>query len=297
MRMVPIVKTILLSVQSLKGTYGSIEIFEDRLNAMRHSKEKDIGVKNINKLKHCISINGVSYRYSKSDKDVLDNITFTIKTGEMTAIVGPSGSGKSTLIDLIPRLRHPTKGVIKIDNEDYEEYKLKSIRKLIAYAPQSPHVFNGTIKNHITQGKKNATNEEIQEAVRLSGSEEFIGQLPEGLETIIGEDAVRLSGGQRQRIDLARALVKKAPILILDEPTSNLDAESEEAFKSVLNQLHKETSTTIIIVSHRLASITHSDQIIVLNKGVVEDIAKHNKLLDKKGWYAKAWKAQMSTVE
>jgi len=296
MRIVPIVKTTLLSIQSLKSKYGSIKIFEDRLNSMSDSKEKDAGVRDINKLKHHISINKVGYCYPESDKRVLNDVTFTIKSGEMTAVVGPSGSGKSTLIDLIPRLRHPVKGVIKIDGKNYKEYKLKSIRRLIAYAPQTPHIFNGTIKNHILQGKKDATNREIQEAVRLSGSEKFINQLPGGLETIIGEEAIRLSGGQRQRIDLARALVRKAPILILDEPTSNLDAESEEAFKTVLNKIHKETDTTIIIVSHRLASITHADQIIVLNNGMVENTAKHGELLEKKGWYAKAWKVQMSTI-
>jgi len=298
MRIVPIVKTVLLSIQSLRSHYGSIEVFENRLKSINHSKEEDIGFNNINKLKSNILLDGVFYNYPKSHKSALSNIEFTIESGKMTAIVGPSGSGKSTLIDLIPRLRHPTKGSIKIDGIDYKNYTLKSIRKLIAYAPQTPHVFNGTIRNHITQGKKEATDNDVEEAITMSGCKSFINQLPEKLETIIGEDAVKLSGGQRQRMDLARALIKNSPILILDEPTSNLDAESEQEFKDVINKIHKETDTTIIIVSHRLASINYSDQIIVLNKGKVEDIAKHDDLLkNKDGWYAKAWQAQMSTIK
>jgi len=214
----------------------------------------------------------------------------------MTAIVGASGSGKSTLIDLLPRLRLPIGGVIKIDGESIEKYRLKSLRQLISYVPQSPQIFDGTVRNHILYGKSDATDEEVQEAVYLSGSKEFINQLPKGLKTNLGEDAVKLSGGQRQRLDLARALVGKAKILILDEPTSNLDAESEERFKQVLSKIRKDTNTTIIIVAHRLASIVDANQIVILNQGVVEAIGKHAELLKQQGWYAKAWKIQNAQI-
>jgi ABC-type multidrug transport system fused ATPase/permease subunit len=128
--------------------------------------------------------------------------------------------------------------------------------------------------------------------VRIAGAEEFINKLPQGIETVIGEDAIRLSGGQRQRLDLARALVRKASILVLDEPTSNLDAESEDLFRQALQRIRKEENITIIIVAHRLASIADADQIVVLNQGAVEDMGKHNNLLKREGWYAKAWKMQ-----
>ena len=150
--------------------------------------------------------------------------------------------------------------------------------------------------NKIVSSQIDDTLEEVQEAVRIAGAEEFINKLPQGIETVIGEDAIRLSGGQRQRLDLARALVRKASILILDEPTSNLDAESEDLFRQALQRIRSEMNITIIIVAHRLAGIANADQIVVLNQGTVEETGKHNELLKKKGWYTKAWKAQFSNM-
>jgi ABC-type multidrug transport system fused ATPase/permease subunit len=228
-----------------------------------------------------------------TEEHALKNISIKFKTGSINAIVGPSGSGKSTLIDLLPRLRLPSAGIIKIDGVNIAEYTLKSLRQLISYSPQSPQIFDGTIKNHILYGKSDATDKELQDAVQLAGAEEFINKLPKGLNTIIGDDAVKLSGGQRQRLDLARALIKKSKILILDEPNSNLDIESEKIFTKVLRKIQKETNTTIIIVAHRLQSIADADQIIVLNQGRIDATGAHNELLKQRGWYAKAWKMQI----
>ena len=163
---------------------------------------------------------------------------------------------------------------------------------MIAYVPQAPQIFDGTIRDHILDGKKDSTEEDIQKAVYLAGATDFINQLPEKFDTNLGEDAVRLSGGQRQRLDLARALVKNAPILILDEPTSNLDAEAEEIFRRSLIRIRKETSTMIVIVAHRLLSIYNADNIIVLNQGMVESSGSHLELLEKSKWYSNAWKIQ-----
>ena len=292
LRLMPVVKGIILQWQSVQRFLGSIEVIENRLKVMKAAKEVDSGSKLLNELKENIIFNKVSYRYLANDRDVLKNITIRFAAGTMTAVVGPSGSGKSTLIDLLPRLRLPTEGRIEIDGENVEKYKLKTLRQLISYVPQSPQIFDGTIKNHILYGKVDATDKELQEAAHLAGAKKFIDLLPLGFETLLGEDAIKLSGGQRQRLDLARALVSKAEILIFDEPTSNLDAESEELFKQVLTRIHKETNITIIIVVHRLASIINADQIVVLNQGTVEDIGEHAELLKKKGWYSKAWKMQ-----
>ena len=292
LRLLPVVKGILKQMQTVQKHMGSIEAIEDRLKGMTESIEKDGGVKDLIELKQSIVIDNVSFFYPLSKEDVLKKITIEFKANQMIAIVGPSGGGKSTLIDLLPRLRTPKEGVIKFDGDNIEEISLKSLRQSIAYAPQFPQIFDGTIKNHILYGKSNATTEEVQEAVRIAGAEEFINKLPQGIETVIGEDAIRLSGGQRQRLDLARALVRKASILVLDEPTSNLDAESEDLFRQALQRIRKEENITIIIVAHRLASIADADQIVVLNQGVVEDMGKHNNLLKREGWYAKAWKMQ-----
>ncbi len=292
LRLIPTVKGIVKQWQNVQRHLGSIEVIEIHLKDMKESKEKDGGVKLADRLKNSILFNNVDYRYPTGKNVALKNITIKIKAGAMTAIVGPSGSGKSTLIDLLPCLRFPTSGEIKIDDESIKNYSLKSLRELMAYVPQSPQVFDGTIRNHILYGKTDATDEEVEEAISLSGVKEFIDHLPQGLETVLGEDAVKLSGGQRQRLDLARAIVRKAEILILDEPTSNLDAESEKTFKTALSRICEEMKTTIIIVSHNLASIKDADQIIVLNKGEIEATGLHDELLRGKGWYAKAWNIQ-----
>ncbi len=294
LRLMPIVQSILTQIQAIQGSLGSVEALETRFNAMKKSVEKDMGKISLNALKQSISFNNVFFCYQAGLNDSLKNINIEFNVNKITAVVGPSGSGKSTLIDLLPRLRSPTKGFIHVDGVNINNFTLRSVRQLISYAPQFPQIFNGTVKSHILYGKINATNEEVLEAAHLAGAESFIDKLPNGFDTILGDDAVKLSGGQRQRLDLARALVRKAPILIFDEPTSNLDAESEEIFKQVLGEIRKETNTTIIIVSHRLASIIDADKIIVLNQGKVEMSGVHSKLLSQDGWYAKAWNAQLS---
>jgi len=297
MRMMPVSKGIVSQWQSIQSSLGSMEIVENKLNFMDASKEVDTGVLQFNQIKESVDFLDVSYCYPTGENDALKNITIKFKVNEITAIVGPSGSGKSTLIDLLPRLRLPKNGSIQADGIDIEKYKLKSLRRLIAYVPQSPQIFDGTIRNHILYGKSGASSKEIIEAARLAGAEDFINQLPEGFDTELGEDAVRLSGGQQQRLDLARALLTHAPILILDEPTSNLDAESEGIFKKVLTKIHKDTNTIIIIISHRLMSIVDAEQIIVLNQGSVEMLGTHSELLNKKGWYAKAWATQNTVTK
>jgi ABC-type multidrug transport system fused ATPase/permease subunit len=295
MRLMPVVKSIMKRIQTIQSMLGSIEVLENRLVEMEASLEKNNGSKNIIKVERSIVIKDVDYSYKTDKNYALKNITVEFKSNEMTAIVGPSGSGKSTLIDLLPRLRVPTSGKILIDDINIEDFKLKDLRQLISYVPQSPQIFDGTIEEHIMYGNSDVTSENILDSVKLSGAESFINQLPQKFNTILGEDAVRLSGGQRQRLDIARALARKAPIIILDEPTSNLDVESEKAFNKILHGIRKNTDTTIIIISHRLSSIVDSDKIIVINKGLIESTGAHIDLLKKKGWYSKAWKMQNST--
>ena len=293
-RLLPVVKGIIAQWQTVQRLLGSMEIVEDRFQTMQDSIEKDFGTESLDKLKKSVMINNASYRYPTGQVDALKNITINFKVGEMTAIVGPSGGGKSTLIDLLPCLRLPTKGLIQIDGLNIEKYTLTSLRKMISYAPQFPQIFDGTVKSHILYGKIDATNEEVIEAAQLAGIEDFINQLPQGFETILGEDAVKLSGGQRQRLDLARVLVSKSPLIILDEPTSNLDAHSEKLFASVLDKIRNSTDRTIIIVSHNLSSILNADQIVVLNYGLIESTGKHEELLKNSEWYSSAWKLQNS---
>jgi len=293
-RLMPLVKGILSQWQAVQRFSGAIEVIEDRLQSMERSKELDAGTRSLG-LFHSLCFRDVSYRYPAVESNTLDGVSLEIEFGRMTALVGPSGSGKSTLIDLLPRLRLPQSGLISVDQHPIDEYTLKSLRQAIAYAPQSPQIFDGSVSHHICYGKQDTTKGEIREAARLAGANRFIEQLPNGYDTLLGEDAVKLSGGQRQRLDLARALVRQAPILILDEPTSNLDAESEEAFLQALRRIREETKTTIIIVAHRLASIVDADQIVVLNQGKVESIGEHTQLLRTSEWYSQAWVTQSDT--
>ena len=292
LRLLPVVKGIISQWNTVQRFLGSIEIIENRLSDVQSSVEIDSGFEIMDKLRRSVFVDSVSYHYPKTKNNVLKDITIKFDVNSITAIVGPSGGGKSTLIDLLPSLRVPTKGSIYFDGVNIKKYTLKSIREKISYAPQTPQIFNGTIKSHILYGKPNATHEEVVEAAHLAGAKGFISQLPEGFETILDEGAVNLSGGQKQRLDLARVLIKKSPILILDEPTSNLDAETEKAFRQVLRNIRKKTNTLIVIVAHRLASISDSDRIIVLNQGVVESFGTHSELLNCNEWYAKAWQTQ-----
>jgi ABC-type multidrug transport system fused ATPase/permease subunit len=294
LRLMPVVQGILSQWQAIQSYLGSIEIIENRLSEMSESIEKNAGTRTLKQVKKVVSIKNVSFRYSTDKGYVLKDITIDFKVNQLVALVGPSGSGKSTLIDLLPCLRLPTKGIIQVDGINFNKYTLQSIRQLISYVPQFPQIFNGSIKNHILYGKVDATDEELQEAIYLSGAKEFIDQLPQGVDTLIGEDAIRLSGGQRQRIDLSRALLKKAPILILDEPTSSLDAESEKGFSRALARIRRNTNTTIIVVSHRLTSILNADSIIVLKEGEVEEIGVHDELIKSNKWYSNACKMQLS---
>ncbi len=291
LRLMPVVKSVMTQWQTIQNFLGAIELVEGRLEEMGRSEERNDGTLQIDKFDG-IKFKDVSYRYPSAKKDALLDLNLYLPTNSVTALVGPSGGGKSTLIDLLPRLRTPTKGVIELSALSIENYDLASLRQIIAYAPQNPQVFSGTVRNHIRYGKRGASEQEIIYAARLAGVDGFISALPEGYDSLLGEDGKGFSGGQRQRIDLARVLIRKAPLIILDEPTSNLDVESETAFRMALKRIHTETDATIIIISHQLAGIIDADQIVVLNQGRIEAKGRHEELIKMEGWYSRAWKIQ-----
>jgi ABC-type multidrug transport system fused ATPase/permease subunit len=289
LRLMPVIKGIISQWHAVQRWIGSIEIIEEKLNLMELNKESDSGSIELKNLEN-ISLNNVSYCYSSANKKALKNNTIDIPPGSMTAIVGPSGSGKSTLIDLIPRLRAATSGLVKFGDFDVNAYTLSTLRGMISYVPQGPQLFNGTVSQHIRYGKLDASMEEVYEAARLAGASQFVNNMPSGFETVIGDDGSNMSGGQRQRLDLARAIVSKAQILILDEPTSGLDVESERLFRESISMIRKDKKVTIIIVTHNLENIVNADNIIVLRDGSVSEQGKHEELIVKDGWYASAWK-------
>ena len=226
-----------------------------------------------------IKFDNVNFRYEENNDIVLKDINLKINGGKMSALVGHSGSGKSTILNLIPRFYNVKSGDIKIDNQSIYGAKISSLREKISLVSQDTTLFDDTIKNNIAYAKNNTTEEEIREAAKLSYCEEFIKELPDKYETIIGENGVRLSGGEKQRISIARAMLKKSPIILLDEATSALDSETEEKIQNAINILTKNRTT--IVIAHRLSTILNSDQIFVVDNGKILASGKHDELLIK----------------
>jgi subfamily B ATP-binding cassette protein MsbA len=230
----------------------------------------------------------VSFKYE--DQMVLRNINLRVKNGEIVALVGMSGGGKTTLVNLIPRFYDVTEGAILIDGKDVRDVTIASLRSHIGIVTQDPMLFNDTIRNNIAYGRLNASESDIVAAAKAAYSYDFIKHFPDQFATVVGEKGVRLSGGEKQRICIARALLKDAPILILDEATSSLDAESELAVQGALENLMK--GRTTLIIAHRLSTIRHADRIIVIVKGKIVEEGKHEELLALHGEYFKLHEMQ-----
>ena len=224
---------------------------------------------------------------------VLRDVSFTIQPGQIVGIVGPTGSGKSTVVSLIPRLYDPTGGKVMVDGVDIREYKVQGLRKYIGFVLQDTVLFYGSVSENIAYGRPGATQEEIVDAARVANADEFIRRMPHGYETLVGDRGLSLSGGQRQRLGIARAIIRKGPILILDEPTSALDAESELEVMGALERLMR--GRTVIMIAHRLSTIRDADNIIVLKGGVVAEEGSHEQLLARGGVYADLHRAQFDT--
>ncbi|MDP6816680.1 MAG: ABC transporter ATP-binding protein [Alphaproteobacteria bacterium] len=297
LRLMPRVREVMGTRQALVSFVGSLAALQRRFDQMARARESESGVRPFKALHAGIEFQTVSFAYGGANTAALNGIDLTIPSGRITALVGPSGAGKSTLIDLLPLLREPSAGQIFFDGTPQSEFELKSLRAAIAYAPQTPQVFNASAAAHIAYGGAGAARRDIEAAARLAGAHEFIEALPEGYDSPVGEDGVLLSGGQRQRLDLARTLVRGAPILVLDEPTSNLDADAEAAFRAALERIRRETDMTIIVVGHRLSTVAIADQIVIMEAGCVSDTGSHAELLARGGWYASAFAKQQGPVD
>lgn len=230
-----------------------------------------------------ITFDNVQFRYNEKDEDVLKNISLEIKAGEKIALVGGSGGGKSTIVSLISRFYDVTKGAIYIDNFDLREYEIFSLRNNIGMVLQDPILFSDTVFENIRYGKPGATEEEIYEAAKKANAHEFIQDLANGYETLVGERGVKLSGGQKQRIAIARVFLKNPSILIFDEATSALDLENEKYIQMAMDKLA--VGRTTIIIAHRLSTITHVDRIVFLEKGEIKETGTHVQLMNQKGSY------------
>jgi len=269
----------------LQETRASIERIDKLLDA-EHEKE---GYINIDGFKKSLKFEDVSFSFPGSGTPVLKGVNLEIKVGEVIAIVGRSGVGKSTMVDLIPKFYFPSSGILTIDGIDIKEIEIHSLRELIGIVSQDIILFNDTVKENIAFGRSGILEADIIEAAKMAYADEFIHELPEKYNTVIGERGLMLSGGQRQRIAIARAILKNPPILILDEATSSLDSVSESLVQKALDKLMK--GRTTIVIAHRLSTIKNADRILIIERGRIIDMGKHEELIVKNSTYRELYNA------
>jgi ATP-binding cassette, subfamily B, bacterial MsbA len=286
-RLVPIIRSILIQKQSINRNKGPIESIDKLLIKMQSNDIKaellikDDKSKNIKSIQS-VKLKNVSYRYNTSDSDAISNVSLVFNQETLNAIIGPSGSGKSTLIDIISTYRKPNSGMLLLDGSSYTG---SDINNLISYVPQDPQIFDGKIFDHISYGSDKKTLDEIKNAAKLSGANDFIMKLEHGYQTYLINNGDNLSGGQRYRVDMARALLSDAPILILDEPTSALDYENKTYFIDNLKTIKADTRKIILVITHDFSIMPIFDSIVLMNDGELASQSNHNDLLENNEWY------------
>jgi subfamily B ATP-binding cassette protein MsbA len=278
--------------QQAIGASSSIFSFMDQEDDVKEKPQAKI----IKQFRDRIRFDHVSFSYGdeETSRGVLQDINLEVKKGEVLAIVGSSGAGKSTLIHLIPRFFDVSGGGLLVDGTDVRDLSLHSLRSLIAVVTQDTILFNDTVRNNIGYGQPNVDDAKIEAAARAALADEFIREMPEGYQTMIGERGLRLSGGQRQRLAIARAILKDAPILILDEATSALDSESEALVQSAIQNLME--GRTVFVIAHRLSTVRRADRIMVIENGTIADIGSHEDLMNKFGTYRRLYDLQFVDV-
>lgn len=284
----PLKRLTSVQAQMQKGIAAADSIFQ----VLDTEAEKDSGSFTIDRVNGEIEFRNVSFCYEEGGRSILDDISFTVPAGSVTALVGHSGSGKTTLAGLLPRFYTGYGGSIRLDGHELSDYELDNLRSHISLVSQNVVLFNDTIAGNIAYGAlSDAPREAVLKAAAEAHALEFIDELPDGLDTLVGENGTLLSGGQRQRLAIARALLKDAPILVLDEATSALDSDSERAIQDALAEVMKHRTT--LVIAHRLSTIENADQVIVLDHGRVVEQGAHQELLDSDGIYARLHRTQL----
>jgi len=262
------------------------KIIDKKIDIQENTENPQLNLKNSE-----IKFSNVGFKYETTHEKAIKNISFSIKGNTMAAFVGHSGAGKSTIINLLPRFYDPQEGKIEVDDQNIKNVSLKSLRKNLSMVSQDVILFDDTVKNNIAYAKDNASQAEIEKACKYAAADEFIKKLPQGYDTLIGENGVRLSGGQKQRISIARAILKESPIILLDEATSSLDADSEEIVQNAILNLTKNKTT--LVIAHRLSTIHNADKIFVLKNGKIQNSGDHDYLIKNCHEYQSLYKKQL----
>jgi ATP-binding cassette, subfamily B, bacterial len=280
-RVLPVVQSLGGNIMALAESLPSAKIIYQLLNEETNKVvESSVVLETFNEE---IEFSNIWFKFNAKDDFLFKGLCFTVQKKKVTAVVGPSGFGKTTLINLLLRLYSPSKGTIKIDGVDISAYSIQSTLKHFGYVSQETFIFNSTVKNNIRFGMKNCTDEMIEEAAKLANADEFILKMTDGYDSMVGDAGIKLSGGQRQRIAIARAILRKPEIIVLDEATSSLDNISEKKVQEAINKISK--NTTVLVVAHRLSTIKNADKILLLSGGKIQEEGSHEDLMKKKGEY------------
>lgn len=277
-------------VNSYRESQASLDNFKDILNAKKEpipANPKDIG--NLEE----INFDNVTFKHLTANKNALDEVGFNIKKGETVAFVGPSGSGKTTLIKLLVGLYRPNSGKINYNNAEINEVNLEQLREQIGLVTQDTQLFAGTIRDNLKFASPNASDEQLNKALKASAADSLMQRALQGLDTVIGEGGVKVSGGEKQRLSIARALLRNPKLLVFDEATSSLDSLTEEQITSTIRDLSQNKDQITVLIAHRLSTVLHADRIYVLEKGKIAESGKHADLLEQKGLYYAMWRQQI----